>query len=353
MLAEARIVIVMTKISTGRSPGSVTWRNCCHALGAVERGGLVELARDVLQAGQVDDRVEAERPPDGHPDQRDPGPRLVVGPRRSSGRPNSAEEGVQRCRSWCRACSATSAPMTATPSTYGAKKTARKNVAAGELRLSSIASASGTTTRNGTLSTVKIAGRPHAVPERLGRDRRPGRTGPCSSAARRTACPAAGSPSRAGSSTARRTPAPMHEHQRTARGTAPGTGTAWPGRTRGRRRRPVVRGVRRRVAPTSRSTGRPSGAVLLAVRLQDLVRLGGRVGQRLGRLLLQQHGLVDRLVQLGQRVTDPRHRRREVQVVDLRGQRRLLRQRLELAPTRGPACGPAPGRPWPTPATSG
>src|SRR5215208_6077173 len=48
-------------------------------------------------------------------------------------------------------------PMTATPSTYGAKKTARKNVRPGNFRLSSTARTSGTATRNGTLATVKIA----------------------------------------------------------------------------------------------------------------------------------------------------------------------------------------------------
>ena len=34
---------------TGRSEGSVMWRNCRRA-GAVDRGGLVEVARDALQA---------------------------------------------------------------------------------------------------------------------------------------------------------------------------------------------------------------------------------------------------------------------------------------------------------------
>src|SRR5215213_7484775 len=48
-------------------------------------------------------------------------------------------------------------PMTATPSTYGAKKTARKNVRPGNFRLSSTARTSGMATRNGTLATVKIA----------------------------------------------------------------------------------------------------------------------------------------------------------------------------------------------------
>ena len=47
-------------------------------------------------------------------------------------------------------------PTTATPSTNGAKKTARKNVRPGNLRLSRIASSSGSTTRNGTLMTTKM-----------------------------------------------------------------------------------------------------------------------------------------------------------------------------------------------------
>src|SRR4028119_2340071 len=44
-------------------------------VGAVHGRGLVEVARDVLEAGQVDHGVEAERPPYRRPDERDPGPR--------------------------------------------------------------------------------------------------------------------------------------------------------------------------------------------------------------------------------------------------------------------------------------
>ena len=47
--------------------------------------------------------------------------------------------------------------MTATPSTNGAKKMARKNVRPGNLRFSRTASPSGMSTRNGTLATVKMA----------------------------------------------------------------------------------------------------------------------------------------------------------------------------------------------------
>ncbi len=43
------------------------------------------------------------------------------------------------------------------PRTNGAKIIARKNVRAGNRRFSSSATPSGTTTRNGTLATVKIA----------------------------------------------------------------------------------------------------------------------------------------------------------------------------------------------------
>src|SRR5256885_7547821 len=49
-----------------------------------------------------------------------------------------------------------SRPMTATPSTNGAKKTARKNVRPGNDRLSSSAMPSGSTTSSGTEATVKI-----------------------------------------------------------------------------------------------------------------------------------------------------------------------------------------------------
>jgi hypothetical protein len=48
-------------------------------------------------------------------------------------------------------------PITATPSTYGAKNTARKNVRPGNWRFSSTASPSGMEIRKGTLATVKIA----------------------------------------------------------------------------------------------------------------------------------------------------------------------------------------------------
>lgn len=47
-------------------------------------------------------------------------------------------------------------PTTATPSTYGAKNTARKNVRPGNRRLSTTASPSGNVTRNGTDASVKI-----------------------------------------------------------------------------------------------------------------------------------------------------------------------------------------------------
>ena len=47
-------------------------------------------------------------------------------------------------------------PTTATPSTYGVKKTARKNVRPGKARFSRSARPSGRTSRNGTDSTVKM-----------------------------------------------------------------------------------------------------------------------------------------------------------------------------------------------------
>ena len=130
-----------TKSSTGRSPGSVTWRNSLP--GGRRRPPWPprsSSARDVLQAGEVDDRVEAQRPPDGDADQRDPGPRQLGGPRRVVGQPDRAEQAVDQARGSGRAGSARAAPTTATPSTYGAKKTARKNVRPGNLRFSSSAS---------------------------------------------------------------------------------------------------------------------------------------------------------------------------------------------------------------------
>src|SRR3954471_5856480 len=48
-------------------------------------------------------------------------------------------------------------PMTPTPSTNGAKNTARKNERPAKLRLSSSASDSGSATSRGTENTVKIA----------------------------------------------------------------------------------------------------------------------------------------------------------------------------------------------------
>src|SRR5690349_19085032 len=50
-----------------------------------------------------------------------------------------------------------SRPTTATPSTYGAKYTARKNVRPGNDRFSSSAIPSGISTSSGTDATVKIA----------------------------------------------------------------------------------------------------------------------------------------------------------------------------------------------------
>ena len=40
-------------------------RICCHGRRAVDGGGLVQLARDVLQTREVQHEVEADRPPDG------------------------------------------------------------------------------------------------------------------------------------------------------------------------------------------------------------------------------------------------------------------------------------------------
>src|SRR4028119_2396004 len=49
-------------------------------VGAVHGRGLVEVARDVLEAGEVDYGVKAERPPYRRPDERYPGPRQRPGP---------------------------------------------------------------------------------------------------------------------------------------------------------------------------------------------------------------------------------------------------------------------------------
>ena len=48
----------------GRSPGSVTCRNCCQGVGPAQRGGLVEVLADRLHAREVDQRVVARPAPD-------------------------------------------------------------------------------------------------------------------------------------------------------------------------------------------------------------------------------------------------------------------------------------------------
>src|SRR3954447_5910411 len=74
----------------------------------------------------------------------------------SDGRPTSPSRWLTKPR-FASSRNRHSRPMTATPSTYGAKYTARKNVRPGNERFSSSAIASGSTTSSGTDSTVKIA----------------------------------------------------------------------------------------------------------------------------------------------------------------------------------------------------
>ncbi len=80
MLALAKTVVVMVKTMTFRSPGIVTWTNFPHDPAPSMEAASYWSAWDLLQPGQVDDAVETERPPDGHADERDPGPRMSLGP---------------------------------------------------------------------------------------------------------------------------------------------------------------------------------------------------------------------------------------------------------------------------------
>ena len=89
-------------------------------------------------------------------------------------------------------------------------------------------------------------------------------------------------------------------HEREASGTAPGT-AAGTGTGSGRARAASERSACCRGLVGGRGRRDPglldhrwSAAVLLAVLLEDLVGLGGRVGERLGGLLAQQDRLVDR-----------------------------------------------------------
>ena len=58
--------------------------------------GLVELARDVLETGEVDDSVEPERPPNGDPHEGDPGPRYRRDPRYVLRHPKDSQIVVQK-----------------------------------------------------------------------------------------------------------------------------------------------------------------------------------------------------------------------------------------------------------------
>ena len=54
------IVEMMTvKMIVGRIIGTVTWMNCRQRAGAVDRGRLVQLVRDRLHRGEVEERVVA------------------------------------------------------------------------------------------------------------------------------------------------------------------------------------------------------------------------------------------------------------------------------------------------------
>ena len=72
---------------TGASSGRVIFQNCRQARGAVHRGGLVEVLRDLAQAGEEDDHRRAELPDREH----DEGRERVVGVR-DPGRPLDADE---------------------------------------------------------------------------------------------------------------------------------------------------------------------------------------------------------------------------------------------------------------------
>src|SRR5690349_20986694 len=77
-------------------------------------------------------------------------------------------------------------------------------------------------------------------------------------------------------------------------------------------------------------TAMASAAVLLRVGLEDLGGAAGRVGQDGLRVLAAEDGCVEGLLELRDGIADAGDRRREVQVVDLRGERRLVLQGLEL-----------------------
>jgi hypothetical protein len=69
-LAPVMVARMTTSVVAGRTPGTVTFQNAFTA-GAVDRGGLVQVLRHVLQRGEVEQDVEAELLP-GH-EQRDHG----------------------------------------------------------------------------------------------------------------------------------------------------------------------------------------------------------------------------------------------------------------------------------------
>src|SRR4051812_23080394 len=104
-------------------------------------------------------------------------------------------------------------------------------------------------------------------------------------------------------------------------------GVSGPARLIGRRTGPGEVRVGRR----SETVSVAMSAVLLLVRLEDLVGQLGRVLQRAGRVTLAQNGALHRVVQLHRRVADAGHGRREVHVRHLFGERLEVRQLLELA----------------------
>ena len=56
--------MVSTSAVTGQISGQVIERNCDPPAGAVERRRLVKLARDIAEAGEEQEDVEPDRPPD-------------------------------------------------------------------------------------------------------------------------------------------------------------------------------------------------------------------------------------------------------------------------------------------------
>ena len=90
----AMICSSTTSVVVRLSSGIVIQRICCHGGGAVDGGRLVELPRDVLQAGEVEDEVEADRPPDRGDGDADHGQRRGRQHRRRAATPSMRLERV-------------------------------------------------------------------------------------------------------------------------------------------------------------------------------------------------------------------------------------------------------------------